>query len=134
MKTLPDKPSELITLALNDLLKVEKDKRYKIDMDTWHTPNGKCAICLAGAVMAKSLGADIHMSSTPAYAGSNTNKLCALEWFRLGVVDTGISILEGYSYYDKIDSRHIPKYSPKNRLRFFRAMRKLARDFKKVGD
>lgn len=54
-KILPEKPSDLIELALNDLIKVEHDKRYKIDMNEWHRPNGDgiCVVCQAGAVIAK---------------------------------------------------------------------------------
>lgn len=32
----PDKLSDLITLALNDLELVEKDPKYKVNMDVWH--------------------------------------------------------------------------------------------------
>lgn len=56
--TLPDKPSDLIELALADLEKCEADPRYRIDMNVWHRPNGHCAVCFAGSVMAQSLGVD----------------------------------------------------------------------------
>lgn len=84
--TLPDKPSELIRIALKDLRKCEKDPRYKVDMDFWHAPNGKCKVCFAGAVMAKRLGVPINVSidsnmteSQPEYL-----KLLALDYARLG--------------------------------------------------
>ena len=54
--TLPDKPSELIRLALSDLEKCEGDSRYEVDMNEWHVPTQKghvCYVCLAGSVMAK---------------------------------------------------------------------------------
>jgi hypothetical protein len=57
MKTIPAPPeklSDLIELALGDLEKVEKDERYRVDMEAWHTPlNGKCRVCLAGSVIAQ---------------------------------------------------------------------------------
>ena len=55
MSELPDKPSELIRLALADLRKCEADPRYLIDMAQWHRPvtSELCHVCLAGAVMAR---------------------------------------------------------------------------------
>ena len=58
---LPNKPSELILVALHDLELCEADKNYKIDMGDWHAhniSNNKCYVCLAGAVMAKNLDVD----------------------------------------------------------------------------
>lgn len=56
---LPGKPSALIRIALDDLKKAEKDPTMKISMDTWLqvAKNGvdKCAVCMAGSVMAKRL-------------------------------------------------------------------------------
>lgn len=63
MKKLPDKLSDLIVLALHDLALCAKDKRYKIDMNRFHSIDGHsgiCSICLAGAVMVKSLDVPIH--------------------------------------------------------------------------
>lgn len=59
MKKAPKKLSTAMRLALNDLAKVAKDKRYVIDMKSWHTPylhDRKCRVCFAGAVMAKTCG------------------------------------------------------------------------------
>lgn len=55
MKRLPNKPSKLLMLAMTDLEKVEADPRYKVNMSKWHEPNGKCSVCLAGSVIAKTL-------------------------------------------------------------------------------
>lgn len=52
---LPGQPSKLIRLALKDLEAVEKSKRFVVDMNEWFRPNGQCAVCLAGSVMAKTL-------------------------------------------------------------------------------
>ena len=57
---LPNKPSELIRLAIKDLSAVEKLKEYKVDMHTWHeAPNDynyyKCQVCFGGAVMARTM-------------------------------------------------------------------------------
>lgn len=74
MKNLPNKASELIRLAIGDLEKAEASERYVIDMGNWHTPENlikgslysdKCAICLAGAVMAFSLDIDPGIHCEP---------------------------------------------------------------------
>lgn len=54
---LPKKLSDLIEVALADLDACESDERYEINMHVWHDVKGdKCSVCLAGAVMAKTLG------------------------------------------------------------------------------
>ena len=53
---LPDKLSELLNVALKDLKKCERSKKYEVYMMAWHLPNsdkGTCMVCLAGSVMAK---------------------------------------------------------------------------------
>lgn len=54
---LPNKPSELIEVALVDYAKVKRSKKFVIDMGDWYTRRGAgiCHVCLAGAVMAKTL-------------------------------------------------------------------------------
>lgn len=67
-KLLPDKRSELLRLAIADLQSVAKDSRYKVVMANWHSPSqstATCEICLAGAVMVKTLGADISSFADP---------------------------------------------------------------------
>jgi hypothetical protein len=56
MTALPDKPSELLEVALRDLEACRNDPRYTIDLEKCHEPiDGQCNVCLAGAVIAKSL-------------------------------------------------------------------------------
>lgn len=87
-KQLPDKLSELIYIALEDLEKIEADPRYIIDMGTWHMPNGKCAVCAAGAVMAKRLGADPTAHISPSRFDDDTEaKLDAIDLLRCGYLD-----------------------------------------------
>jgi len=54
---LPDKLSDVIMIALEDLRKVERSKKYKIDMGLWHEPNGACSVCFAGALISQTEGA-----------------------------------------------------------------------------
>lgn len=52
------KLSDLLEVALKDLVSVERMKKtYVVNMGLWHSPsyhdeNGRCAVCLAGSVMA----------------------------------------------------------------------------------
>jgi hypothetical protein len=71
-KRLTSKPSALILAALADLEQVENDPRYEVEMGTWHDPNGKCAVCLAGSVMAFGLGASPNQRHGPGEFDSAT--------------------------------------------------------------
>lgn len=65
---LPGKYSELIRLAIADLEKCENDPLYRIDMYFYHQPHfNHCYVCLAGAVMAKTLGAKVDKTCLPSY-------------------------------------------------------------------
>ncbi len=58
-KRPPNKLSALLQLALRDLKKCEKQPEYEVDMATWHervSAMNICYVCLAGAVMAQTLG------------------------------------------------------------------------------
>ena len=80
----------MIRAALADLALCEADEVYRIDMDHWHQPNhedGLCEVCFAGAVMAKSLGADNAVQMDPgSYEGypDTTIKLFTLNRLREG--------------------------------------------------
>lgn len=131
--TLPDKPSALIRLALADLVKCERSKKYRIDMEFWHMPNSQCAVCLAGAVIAKTLGADSGRYVGPSdFLNDTYRKLCALNAFRTGSCRAGFeylrrSVIRGRSFYrDIVDYEDDPK-------EFKRDMRKLAADLEEAG-
>ena len=149
MSTLPEKPSELIRLALHDMELCEQDDRYIIDMDAWHVAfENKCYVCLAGSIIAKSLSADIFRSAVPRdYNTEIIAKLLAIEEFRLGYVYNGIRLLvleqfmsKGPDYlFELFDSlnykyvdRDIIKYE-ENPEKFTRQMHKLADDLERVG-
>ena len=95
---LPDKLSELLRLAIGDLIKVRADPRYEVYMTDWHWPshNGKCRVCLAGSVLAKSFeldpaqkvvwGTDIDKETQ--------NKLMALNELRCGYIEDAYRELE----------------------------------------
>lgn len=51
----PKKLWKLLELAMTDLAKAERSKKFDVDMSEWMSTNGKCSVCLAGSVMAFSL-------------------------------------------------------------------------------
>lgn len=96
---LPDKPSELIRLALADLEKIEADPRYEVDMSTWHKPEftfdgqmrSVCAVCFAGAVMAKTCNIPLEELIQPEqFEEDQMNKFAALDAFRSGRIESGL--------------------------------------------
>ena len=99
---LPTTPSELIRAALADLHACEHDDLYVVDMEEWHTPvydyDGEgCAVCLAGAVMAQTLGAPreqaISTHDLAGYGSSVEDGLRALDCFRRGLLKYGLEWL-----------------------------------------
>lgn len=100
--TLPNKLSDLIELALSDLIKCEQDPRYNISMLVWHEGTrytGKCTVCLAGAVMAKTCGANLETDLQPAdFPPVTKAKLRALEHIRNGSVHAAIFEFHGDSW------------------------------------
>lgn len=93
---LPDKPSDLLELALSDLEKVEGSSRYKVYMYTWHVPQKRsvCQVCMAGAVMAKTLKADRFKRHSPEdFENDTKKKLTALNYFRTGLLDLALEVL-----------------------------------------
>ena len=102
MSELPDKPSEMIRLALADLRKCEADPAYGVDMGLCHEPiDGVCYVDLAGAVMAQRLGADKTAEYAPKDFDRETEKkLKALGRLQWGTVGVALDIL-GVS--DEID-------------------------------
>lgn len=82
--SLPKIPSQLIRVALRDLELIEQDDKYEIEMAVCHVPHqGKCNVCLAGAVMAKTLNSNPNEHLSP-YDFEETSELRALYLFRIG--------------------------------------------------
>ena len=67
---LPNYPSELLQLALNDIKDVNENKNYKIDGTVWHKydkKKGICTVCLGGAVLANTIEVDIKFEMPKIY-------------------------------------------------------------------
>ena len=142
VKELPDLPSAMIRVALADLRKAERSVRYRITMGAWHEPNGKCAVCLAGAVMAFSLAAPRNLIIYPeAYPPILNNKLEACDYFREGHIADGLTnmgcltkakkVIPEVKQYDFFHRDHVEYYDD-SKL-WYKQMRKLARDLKAIG-
>lgn len=84
----PKKLSTAIGHALTDLKKAEKHSKYDVQMAVWHQPDqGKCHVCLAGAVMAFRMNVPRNESASPGtfYDDNETHtKLLTLEHVRSG--------------------------------------------------
>ena len=84
-------PSELLRCALTDLMRCNNDPLYNIEMGSWHSPHtggsNQCDVCLAGSVMAQSLGANaVHWLMPANYKGEVQAPLLALDSMRMGSV------------------------------------------------
>lgn len=90
---LPDKPSELIRVALADMKKAQ-DKGHRIDMDHWSVEEGKkCAVCLAGALMAETGDAGYRKFDPDDFDVETRKKLYAIDDFRQGMVNSGLVVM-----------------------------------------
>ena len=71
--------AELVQVAVDDTLKVKADPRYTFDVDVWHHFNdGKCSVCVAGAVISNTLGAPLREPVLPGYFGARIKNLLLL--------------------------------------------------------
>lgn len=134
---LPRKLSDLLELALNDLEKAENSKTHAVSMDVWYKPHkgGKCLVCLAGSVMAFSLGvkvdesisttdsvgwcplnfAKFSLSDKSFYTNQDADALSALNALRTGQVSSAaemidILLINGDVAYDREFDREIVDY------------------------
>ena len=101
------RPSRVIEMALEDLEIVEADQKYAINMMAWHEPIarpnfmfpdsyiGKCAVCLAGCVIANRFQRDRDDDLMPEdFNRSIEFRLLALDLFRTGAVDGGLRLMD----------------------------------------
>lgn len=99
MGQLPNKLHLLIPMAAADMQACYADPAYIVNFTFWHYPriinsNPVCSVCLGGAVMAKTLTADITLDLSPgelSVADRQTGRrLGALERIRCGEVAEAI--------------------------------------------
>jgi hypothetical protein len=97
---LPNKLSALLRLAVQDAQKCEAmPEVYTLDMNKWHFPQsgGACQVCMAGAVMAQTLGAEPGHVMAPYFFGleSIEFQLEAINAMRLGHFEGAMEYLHG---------------------------------------
>lgn len=55
----------LLRRAVDDARLTEQTPGYKLEMSTWHEPNGVCKVCMAGAVMTQTFQVPRGQWATP---------------------------------------------------------------------
>lgn len=141
---LPDTLSGLIRVSLADLQACEIDDNYDISMNEWHAPadehNTNCEVCMAGAVMAKTLDMprDGYYAPTDfrSSAGDITRKLYAINDLRTGAVNFALTTMRK-GVPDSMQNIHslnrsIVEYHCNEEL-FHRQLNRLADDLEKKG-
>lgn len=159
---LPDKPSDLIDLALGDLEKCEAaPDRFKVNMGEWcrqKSGDRRCEVCLAGSVLTQTLGftfdraedleafdaSDGGVVATPEDFDERTEaKLLALDSLRCGNVSEAVDALNELGLGLRVPEscknergrweRFMPLYDDKDEYGFKAAMRELAADLRTEG-
>lgn len=134
---LPDKLSDLAELALNDLENCEAAPGlYVINMNAWHDPcelSRTCDVCMAGAVIANTLGANPQDLLEPNEFNRDTaNKLNAIDDLRIGDVSCALFYLNREDASNGKLDREIPDYSRGPEI-FKSAIRGLIADLREAG-
>jgi hypothetical protein len=130
---LPNKPSDLIEVALQDLERVEKDPRYVVDMYKWHSPNGLCKVCLAGAVMSRVVEPTKWTTPSELFDATTADKLKALDEFRTGSIRDALIAYFSFDIPDDIPKMvDVPLYKD-DRDGFFEAMRGIVKLLRKYS-
>jgi hypothetical protein len=139
MKKLPNKPSAYLTLALQDLTRAERSRKYSINMQSWHSGGDSsrptCSVCLAGSVMAFSLGAKPKEDKEPYDYNVRTNIILnSIDAFRRGRVQEA---LQSISITGRpgliVGDRAMPSYHDGGGKAFKKAMKELISDLKLAG-
>lgn len=95
---LAAKPSAAIRQAIADLKAVEKDPRYRIEMDDYHAPRfgnndtKLCEVCFAGATIARAGNSPEIEIGPYNFDEKIRNKLMALDHFRSGSIVEGLEL------------------------------------------
>lgn len=106
MSRLPDKLSDLLELAVNDARAIEGTTRdgrtYVLEMGVYHWPthDSRCLVCMAGAVMARTLECPPDEVSCPSdYQSDDTwKKLKYINAMRTGSIPLNVGTLYSQAY------------------------------------
>jgi hypothetical protein len=134
--TLPNKPSEFLELALVDLAKVERSKKYVVNMMEIHSPrngNAPCEVCLAGGVLAMTCKVPRdEFCSFDDVTDTLENKLCAIDYFRQGDIERAFYVLHVEKPKYLVRAVDVANYQYDKR-QFKKDMRELIRMLKMFG-
>ena len=139
---LPELPSAFLRLAITDLRSIIDNPAYEIYMNSWHEPAlnskyGKCAVCLAGAVMANTLDVPIQKAVAPYedkyFTPHDSKRLDALDSFRSGRISDGLIRLNLDLPSSLPSSLPISKYDPDAPEVFIGEMEDLVVSFEAVN-
>lgn len=107
--------SELIQLAVNDVRKALDTGAYVLDGCYWHepsaSPNGKCAICLGGGILAGIFKFDARFDIDGNWSSLEewqSTSIEAMDRVRLGEVGGAL---------DQLGKKHVPHAAVVNRAR-----------------
>ena len=116
MTALPNKLSELLLLAVKDAKACEAmPDKYVLDMWDWHVPyvgdedvaTGACHVCLAGSVIAQTLGASPENEAIPGdYDGDTHRALVAIDEMRRGDFMEALKTILARNNVDLSDEQH----------------------------
>lgn len=123
MTELPEKLSELLRLAVSDSLAVEA-AGVRLDMGDWLVlrGDGRCAACMAGAVMFRTLESRpdqpgiVNEIAPSCFSGSVPKKLRAINKLRCGEVLTaarelGVQPDPGWDFISQVRSLYETTYN-----------------------
>jgi len=84
-------PSEFVAVAMDDMIAVEANPNYRVNMGEWHTPYDRdgviCHVCFAGGVISQTLESEIDQMYCPTdFNEEIANKLAALNMVRKGFI------------------------------------------------
>ena len=143
---LPGKPSVLIKLALDDLRRAEKSRKFTVDMYNWvvagdpsmNVGMDRCTVCLAGSVMVGTLKLNIDKAvpgreATPSADFPNEQSaLHAIDNLRQGSLATAFGNLDLDFPDHFLEDVDVDGYDD-NPGKFKRQMSQLAKALEKEG-
>ncbi len=137
MTDLPNKLSDLLDLALVDLRRVEADPTYGVKMEFWHCKvDGCCSVCLAGAVLAKTVGLSIYkqisshnIGELDCYGTKLSVKMQALDDVRRSDVRSALRRM-GQDTLNAPSTGYVPPYGQPG---FYEALDAIALKLREVG-
>ena len=97
---LPNTLHELLNVAIDDMEYCLNSGRHSFLHSVWHRPaymaDGVCQICVAGAVMSRTLGVNPDLNFNPEMFDNSSvcHKLEALEYIRNGQFETAHAFMQ----------------------------------------